>query len=397
MKYYVLLFSLLLITSCSNNDTPSQTKENESITNNYLSSSKDCNEFKQGTYKGTGYLNFVNWANYTSPKILSCFQKITGIQVRISYTTDDNMTKTKLLTGHTGYDVVEQGSLYLPYEIPAGTFEEIDKSRLSNYKNRNKTIYKKVAEVNDPGNKYAIIYSYGTTGIGYNELAVKKRLPKGEIPNDWKYLFEPKYLKKFKDCGISFLDEPEQVFGNLLHYLGKDPNSKNPNDYKEAAQYILKNIRPYLTYFDSNRYENDLASGDLCLVMGYSGDVMRSYGMSLASNANTKIKFKLPVSGTAVFFDALMIPKGAKNIDAAYDFLNYTLNPKVAATNSNFIFQPNAVDGSSPYMRKIFQNKNVNPTPEMINKMYILSLWKPELQDYISRLWFSVKFGIAIK
>ncbi|MDC0534560.1 extracellular solute-binding protein [Francisellaceae bacterium] len=397
MKKILIILSSLLIISCSNNsDSGENNSDNLSIENNYLGS-ENCSEYSEGTTKGSGILSYVNWANYTSPKILSCFQELTGIHIIQSYTTDDNMTKAKLLTGHTGYDVVEQGTLYLPFEIPAGAFEEIDTTRLSNYKNRNKSIYDKVAEINDPGNKYAIIYSYGTTGVGYNAIEAKARLPEGEVPNDWKYLFDSKYLSKFSDCGISFLDEPEQVFGNLLYYLGKDPNSTNPNDYKEAAQYLIKNVRPYLTYFDSNRYENDLASGDLCLVMGYSGDVMRSYGMSKASHANTQIRYALPTSGASVFFDALMIPKGAKNIDAAYDFLNYTMNPKVAATNSNFIYQPNAVEGSLPYMIDIFKDPNVNPTPEMIAKMYVIELWQPKLQDYINRLWFSVKFGIDVK
>ena len=390
---------VLLFNGCSNenNEQTSAGSADETGGAQQYVQHGNCQRYSKGVHHSSGQLNYLNWSDYTSPRLIPCFEKLTGIKVSQDYTTSDNMTKAKLLTGHSGFDVVEQGALYLPKEIPAGAFAELDKSRLSNYDNRNRAIYRKVAKTSDPGNKHAIVYSYGTTGIGYNQQAVNKRLGKGTTLDQWKYLFEPEYLKKFQDCGISMLDEPEQVFGNLLHYMGKDPNSTNPADYRQAARYLLENVRPYLTYFDSNRYESDLAAGNLCLVMGYSGDVMRSYAMSRASHTKAPIRYRIPEGGTAIFFDLLMIPKDARHKDAAYQFLNFMLNPHVAATNSNYISQPNAVNGSLPYMSDIFKDKNVNPTAEMIKDMYLIKMWEPKLQEYINHLWFAVKFGITIK
>lgn len=355
-----------------------------------------CAAYKEGIHYQAqgGTLTFVNWANYIGKDIIPCFEQNTGIHVNYLLITDDNMTQAKLLAGHTGFDVTEQGALYLPKEIRSGALMKLDHSRIPNFKYRNPILYKKIAEESgDPNNDYAIAYSYGTTGIGYNVKAVQHILGKNIIPNNWKYIFNPYYLKKFQHCGISILNEPEQVFGNLLFYLNKNPNSNNPQDYIEAAQYFIKYVRPYITYFDSNRYETDLAAGNLCLSMGYSGDILRA--MMLGKEANTaKIKYVIPKTGTAIFFDMLMIPKGSKHIPEAYQFLSYMMNPKVAANNSNKIYQPNAALGSTQYASQYLKDPNVTPSEKMLEKMYNLHLKTGKLEQLIERLWFDVQNGI---
>ena len=348
-------------------------------------------------FKTMKSLNFANWADYMSPELIPCFNKLANTRVRLSYTTDDNMTRAKVMTGASGFDVIEQGALYLPSEIKSHALVKLDKNKLPNLAHRNEAIYNKISEINDPGNQYAIVYSYGTTGIAYNVNEITKVFGHKTIPDGWKFLFDPSYLKKLSKCGISMLDEPEQVFGNYFYYAGIDPNTTDKAQYEKAALYLIKNVRPYIKYFDSNKYQNDFTAGNLCIVMGYSGDVVRSVERAKKINPEQILKYVLPKEGTNLWFDMLMIPKGAKNLDAAYAFLNFNMNPYIAAMNSNYIYQPNGVVGNDQYLTDLFKDPNINPTPEMIKKMYVLSMHPPELQAFVSKMWMYVKYGISFK
>lgn len=329
-----------------------------------------------------------------SPGLIPCFSALSNVRVRLSYTTDDNMTRAKVMTGASGFDVVEQGALYLPSEIKSNALVKLDKSKLPNWEHRNKAIYDKVSAINDPGNNYAIVYTYGTTGIAYNAAEVAKVFGNPVIPSSWKYLFDPSYLKKLSKCGVSMLDEPEQVFGNYFYYAGIDPNTTDKSAYEQAALYLIKNVRPYIKYFDSNKYQNDFTAGNLCVVMGYSGDVVRSVERAKEINPDQILRYVLPEEGTNIWFDMLMIPKGAKNLDAAYAFLNFNMEPYVAALNSNYIYQPNGVVDNSQYLNDLFSDPNINPTEGMIKKMYVLDMHPPELQAFVSKMWMYLKYGI---
>ncbi|MED7789144.1 polyamine ABC transporter substrate-binding protein [Francisella sp. 19X1-34] len=342
-------------------------------------------------------LNFTNWADYISPDIIPCFSKLSNTRVKYIYTSDDNMTRAKVMTGSSGFDLIEQGALYLNSEIASNALIKLDKSKLPNLKYRNKAIYDKISKINDPGNKYAVVYSYGTTGLAYNKQEIDKVLGKGVVPNSWKYVFNKKYLKKVSKCGVSLLDEPEQIFGNYFYYHGVDPNTNSKAEYEKAALDIIKNIRPYIKYFDSNKYQNDFTAGNLCLVMGYSGDVVRSVQRAKEINPSVTLAYVIPKEGTNIWFDMLMIPKGAKDLDKAYALMNYTLDPYVAAQNSNYIYQPNGVTQNQKYMKKIFDDTNIRPTNEMIKKMYVLGIHDAKMQSFISRMWMNVKYGIVFK
>ena len=357
-----------------------------------------CNEellsSNMAIFKTKRTLNFTNWADYMSPDLISCFSKISNTRVQLSYTTDDNMTRAKIMTGASGFDVIEQGALYLPSEIKSHALIKLDKTKLPNWEYRNKAIYEKISEINDPGNNYAIVYTYGTTGIAYNVTEITKIFNYPIVLNSWKYIFDPSYLKMLSRCGISILDEPEQVFGNYFYYMGIDPNTNDKAEYEKAALYLIKNVRPYIKYFDSNKYQNDFTAGNLCVVMGYSGDIVRSVERAKEINPNQILKYTLPTEGTNIWFDMLMIPKGAKNIDVAYLFLNFHMDPHVSAINSNYIYQPNGVIDNDQYLNDLFKDPNVNPTENMLKKMYILSIHPPELQSFVSEMWMYVKYGI---
>ncbi|AJC49404.1 polyamine ABC transporter substrate-binding protein [Allofrancisella guangzhouensis] len=344
-----------------------------------------------------GQINFTNWADYISPDIVPCFSKLSNTRIKYIYTSDDNMTRAKVMTGSSGFDLIEQGALYLNTEIASNALVELDKSKLPNLKYRNKVIYDKVSQINDPGNKYAVIYSYGTTGLAYNKEQIEEQLGKGVVPNSWEYVFNAKYLSKLAKCGVSLLDEPEQIFGNYFFFHGIDPNTTSKAKYEKAALDIIKNIRPYIKYFDSNKYQNDFTAGNLCLVMGYSGDVVRSVERAKSVNPNVTLAYVIPKEGTNIWFDTLMIPKGAKNLDKAYELMNYIIDPYIAAQNSNYLYQPNAVTQNSQYLDSIFDNKNIKPTDQMIKKMYVLNIHDAEMQSFISRMWMNVKYGIEFK
>ena len=347
--------------------------------------------------KNSGSVNFTNWADYISPDIVPCFHKLSKTRVKYIYTSDDNMTRAKVMTGSSGFDLIEQGALYLNTEIASNALIKLNKSKLPNLKYRNKAIYDKISNINDPGNKYAVVYTYGTTGLAYNKEQIEKRLGKGVIPNSWEYVFNVKYLSKISDCGVSLLDEPEQIFGNYFFYHGIDPNTNSKAEYEKAALDIIRNIRPHIKYFDSNKYQNDFTAGNLCLVMGYSGDVVRSVERAKTVNPDITLAYVIPKEGTNIWFDMLMIPKDAKNLDDAYALMNYIIDPYVSAQNSNYIYQPNAVTTNDKYLDKIFDDTNIRPSDEMIEKMYVLNIHDGKMQSFISRMWINVKYGIEFE
>ena len=337
-------------------------------------------------------ISFLNWVNYIDPEILANFAKDTSINVRQSYFTGSLMLKTKLMIGNTGYDIALPALADMQQEIKLQLFTPLDKSKLSNYKNINKALYKKVSVI-DKGNRYGIIYTYGTTGFAYNKQLVRKFLGKDAPVNSWDLVFSPRYLKKLKNCGISFLDSPRDMLGLMLHYLGINPNKATRADYQKAANY-LKHLRPYLTYFSSDNYLADFSAGNLCLVVGYSGDIAREIVKAKHYNPNVTLKYVIPKEGAAVWFDMLVIPKDAKHRKLALKFLNYLLKPKVAAVISNFTLQPNAVNGSHKYLSKAVKNMHLDIPKTAFAKLFLIQSPPTQMNNYINQLWFKVKYGL---
>jgi putrescine transport system substrate-binding protein len=276
--------------------------------------------------------------------------------------------------------------------VSAGLVQPIDKSRLSNYKYINKDLYALTAKI-DPNNTYGIIYTYGTTGIAYNQKMIAKVLGPNVKIDSWQFLYNPKYLQKLQSCGVAFLDDTNQIMGLTKFYLGLDPNSTRPEDDIKAANYMMS-LRPYITYFDNNRYIPDLASGNICIAMGYSGDVLRAKQQAMQAGADVDIRYVLPKEGTSIWFDMLEIPKGAPDLDATYQFINYTLEPKVAAQISNFLYQPNAIPASKPYLSPVLQDPAFTPSAEMLDKLFNIHTQPSEMDNLVSKLWFQIKYGV---
>ena len=305
-------------------------------------------------------VNVYNWSDYIDPEVLAQFTKETGIKVQYD-TFDANETlETKLLAGKSGYDVVVPTAYFLERQIKAGVFQKLDKSKLPNLGNVWPDIAKRLA-VYDPGNQYAVNYMWGTTGIGYNVKAMRERLgPNGKI-DSWDIVFKPENLAKFKDCGVHMLDSSDDIMPAALHYLGLNPNSTDAKELERAADLMMK-IRPSVRKFHSSEYLNALASGEICFVVGWSGDIKQAQKRAAEAKNGVEIGYAIPKEGAQMFFDNLAIPKDAKNVAEAHAFIDFLLKPEVAAKNSNLVSYANGNLASQKFIDKaVLDDPSVYP------------------------------------
>ena len=284
-------------------------------------------------------MNFYNWSNYMAPGVLEDFTRETGIKV-VYDTFDANETlETRLLAGKSGYDVVVPTGYFLQRQITAKVFLKLDKSRLPNLANAWPVVTDQLATY-DPGNNYAANFMWGTTGIGYNVKTAQKILGPDAKIDSWDIVFKPENLAKFKDCGIHMLDSADDILPAALGYLGIDPNSTKPADLEKAAELVSK-IRPNVRKFHSSEYLGALASGEICFVVGWSGDIMQARSRAAEAKNGIEIGYAIPKEGAQMFFDNLAIPADAKNVTEAYELINYLYRPDVAAKNSDFLSYAN--------------------------------------------------------
>lgn len=337
-------------------------------------------------------VNVYNWAEYTAPDTLSGFEKATGIKVRYDTFDSNDTLQAKLLTGKSGYDVVVPSTHYAARQIEGGLFQKLDKSKIPNWEHLDSDIMAVLADV-DPGNEYLIPWGYGTNGLGYNVTQVKKIMGEDVKLGDWDMLFKPENAEKLKACGISMLDEAAQVFPAVLHYLGKDPNSSDPEDYKEALA-LLKTIRPYIRQFSSSGYIDELAAGDLCMVYGFSGDVMISAYRARQANKDYKVDYYIPEGGAPVWFDTMAIPKGAAHVDAAHAFINYIETPEVHAAITNTMFFPNANKTAREHViPEVANNPMIYPPADVAKTLFVIKPQPLNIQRLQTRMWSELKSG----
>jgi putrescine transport system substrate-binding protein len=341
-------------------------------------------------------LNVFNWSDYIDPTVLEDFTKETGIKVRYDVFDSNEVLETKLLAGKTGYDVVVPTGSFLQRQIKAGIFGTLDKSKIPNLQYAWPEVTKRLA-VYDPDNAHAVNYMWGTTGIGFNVDKVKERL--GDIPmNTWDIVFKPEILSKLKDCGVYFLDGPEEVIPSAMKYLGLDPNSKNLDDIAKAGELLMK-VRPYIKKFDSAGYINALARGDICLALGWSGDIFQAKTRAAEAAKKTKkplvnVSYVIPKEGALMWFDNFAIPKDAKNVDNALVFINYMMRPEVAAKNTNYISYANGNLESQKFIDKdILSNPSIYPDKDTFERLFIVTTNEPAVQRVITKTWNSFKRG----
>jgi len=337
-------------------------------------------------------VNFYNWSDYIEPTVLGAFTRETGIAVRYD-TFDANETlETKLLAGKSGYDVVVPTGYFLQRQIAAGVFQKLDKAKLPNLVNVWPEIATRLAFY-DPGNQYAVNYMWGTTGIGYNAAKAREILGTSAGIDSWDMVFNPENLAKFKGCGIHMLDSADDIMPAALHHLELDPNSIDPKDLDKAAELIGK-IRPLVRKFHSSEYLNALASGEICLVVGWSGDVKQAQKRAAEAKNGVEIGYAIPHEGAQMFFDNLAIPKDARNVAEAHALIDYLLRPEVAAKTSNFIHYANGNLASQKLIDKaVIEDRTVYPDQAVMAKLYTISARDPKTQRVLNRLWTKIKTG----
>src|SRR5712672_4316142 len=337
-------------------------------------------------------VNFYNWSNYMAPGVLEDFTKETGIKV-VYDTFDANETlETRLLAGKFGYVVVVPTGYFLQRQITAKVFLKLDKSKLPNLANAWDVVTKQLATY-DPGNNYGANYMWGTTGIGYNVKMVQKILGPDARIDSWDMVFKPENLAKFKDCGIHMLDSADDLLPAALSYLGIDPNSTKQADLEKAADLVVK-IRPYVRKFHSSEYLGALASGEICFVVGWSGDVMQARSRAAEAKSDVEIGYAIPKEGAQMFFDNLAIPADASHVAEAYALIDYLYRPEVAAKNSDFLSYANGNLASQKLIDpKIFNDKTVYPDEDTVKRLFVILARDPATQRVVNRLWTRVKTG----
>lgn len=337
-------------------------------------------------------LHIYNWSDYIAPDTVANFQKETGIKVVYDVFDSNEVLEGKLMAGSTGFDLVVPSASFLERQISAGVFKPLDKSKLPNYKNLDPELLKMVAQ-HDPGNKYAIPYLWATTGIGYNVDKVKAALGKDAPVNSWDLVLNPDNLAKLKGCGVSFLDAPAEIYATVLNYLHLDPNSTKPEDYTAATDLLLK-LRPSIRYFHSSQYINDLANGDICVAVGWAGDVVQASNRAKEAKNGVNIAYSIPKEGALAFFDVFAMPADAKNTDEAYQFLNYLMKPEVMAGISNAVFYANGNAAATPLVKpEVRNNPGIYPSPEVRAKLFGLKVQDPKIDRLITRSWTKVQSG----
>jgi putrescine transport system substrate-binding protein len=336
-------------------------------------------------------VNVYNWSDYIDPKVLEGFTKETGIKV--TYDTYDNneIVETKLLAGKSGYDVVVPSGPFLQRLVKAGVFRKLDKAKLPNLQHLWPEVMQRL-QVYDPGNQFAVNYMWGTTGIGVNVQKARQRL--GNQPfNTWDVVVRPEIVSKLKDCGVHMLDAPEDIFPNVLNYLGLNPDSKRQDDLTRAGDALFR-IRGSIQKFHSSEYINALANGDICMAVGYSGDVLQARKRAEEAKNNVEIAYVIPREGALMWFDSLAIPADARNVEEAHAFIDYLMRPEVAAANTNFVSYASGNLAAKQHVSpEILSNPGVYPDDATFKRLFTNTAYDERSQRAVTRLWTRVKTG----
>jgi putrescine transport system substrate-binding protein len=336
-------------------------------------------------------LNLYIWSDYLAANTLSDFEKQTGIKVHVAYFDTNETLETRLLAGSSGFDIVVPTASYFERQIKAGVYLTLDKSKLPNLKNMDPQLMSKVA-LHDPDNAHGIIYMWGTNGIGYNEKMVKALMPDAPL-DSWRLVFDPAVASKVAKCGISVLDSPAEMMRAVYSYLGKDPNSQSPEDLQQA-EVVLGKIRPFIRNINSSEYIEALANGDLCISVGYNGDVMQARDRAREANKGVDVNYMVPKEGSILWFDMLAIPKDAPDPDSAYAFMNYIMTPQVIADVSNFKRFANGNIASQPLvLPAVKDDARIYPTPEQRQKLAVQLADSADQTRAITRVWQKFKTG----
>jgi putrescine transport system substrate-binding protein len=337
-------------------------------------------------------VNVYNWSDYVDPKALDEFTKQTGIKVVYDTYDNNEIVETKLLAGKSGYDIVVPSGPFLQRLIGAKIFQKLDKAKLPNLANQWPDITQRLA-VFDPGNQYAVNYMWGTTGIGLNVKKVKEILGADMPLNTWDLVMKPEIASKLKACGIYMLDSPEDLFPGVLAYLGLNPDSKKIEDLNKAGDALFR-IRGNIQKFHSSEYINALANGDICVAVGYSGDMIQARKRAEEAKNGVEVAYVIPREGALMWFDNFAIPADSKNVAEAHEFINFMMKPEIAAMNSNFVSYASGNQAAKQFIRpEILNDPGIYPDEATMKRLFTNTAYDERSQRTVTRLWTRVKTG----
>jgi putrescine transport system substrate-binding protein len=336
-------------------------------------------------------VNVYNWSDYIDPKALDEFTKTTGIKVIYDTYDNNEIVETKLLAGKSGYDIVVPSGPFLQRLIGAKIFRALDKSKLPNLSNQWPDVTQRLA-VFDPGNAHAVNYMWGTTGIGINVKKVRDAL--GNVPlNTWDLVLKPEMASKLKACGIYMLDSPEDLFPGVLAYLGLNPDSKRIEDLNRAGDTLFR-VRGNVQKFHSSEYINALANGDICVAVGYSGDMLQARKRAEEAKNGVEISYIIPREGALMWFDSFAIPADSKNVAEAHEFINFMLRPEIAAMNTNFVSYASGNLAAKQFVKpEILNDPGIYPDEATFKRLFTNTAYDERSQRTVTRLWTRVKTG----
>jgi putrescine transport system substrate-binding protein len=347
---------------------------------------------KAGDRDDERVLNIYNWSDYVSPDVIPAFEREYGIKVNYDVFDSNEVMETKMLAGTTGYDVVVPSASFMERQIKAGVYQPLNKALLPNLVNVDPDMAARFGPY-DPGGEHSVNYQWGTTGIGYNVAQVASAMP-GAPVNSFRVIFDPAIVSRFKSCGVTVLDAPEDVISTVLVYLGREPNSESAEDLA-AAEAALMAIRPYLRYINSSRYIDDLANGEICLSLGWSGDVGQAAARAREAGGLVELRYSIPDDGTVMFFDMLAIPADSRHPKNAHLFINYMLRPEIAAKNASVMHY--ATSNAAAYKLidpAAFADRNFYPPPELRAHLHPNLAHTQAYTRLRNRLWTRFKSGL---
>lgn len=336
-------------------------------------------------------VNVYNWSDYIDDSILADFTKETGIKVVYDVFDSNEILETKLLAGNTGYDIVVPTHNFLVRQIEAGVYQKLDKSKLPNIANMWDVVSTRVAKF-DPDNAYSVNWMWGTVGIGYNVKKISEALGVDKI-DSWDVVFKPENISKLADCGVYILDSPSDIVPTTMLHLGIDPASTAAEDFAKVEE-TLTAIRPHVRKFHSSEYINALANGDICLAVGWSGDIFQARDRAAEADQGVEIAYVIPKEGSEMWFDQMAIPADAKNVAEAHEFLNYIMKPEIAAKATNYVYFANGNKASQQFIEKeILDDPSIYPDEATLQKLFTVSPYDPKTQRVVTRLWTKVITG----
>jgi putrescine transport system substrate-binding protein len=335
-------------------------------------------------------VNVYNWYDYIKPEVLRKFQAKYAVQVHYAVFDSNNTLAARLLAGHSGYDVVFPSGAYLESMIAAGVFRPLDKSRLPNLKNLDPTIMQRLA-AHDPGNAHAIDYTWGITGIAYDEAKIRARMPQAPV-DSWSLMFDPQVAAHFSDCGIGLYESPNVIVPSVLAWLGEPPDSEDPGKLARVQAALLA-ARPYIRKISSGSLVDDLATGELCIIIASNGDAMQAQErIQIAANGR-QIRYSIPKEGAVMWFDVAAIPTDAPHPGNAHLLIDFLMDPAIAAENSNSIHSPNGNAAAQPLLQAELQNAAVFPSPELAAHLIPERAMSEEYVRLRTRMWTRFRTG----